>query len=129
MAVRTQLSVTMENKPGALAGMCSAFGERRVNILAFASSAHEGKSLVRMIVDKPPVARRALQAIGYAYTQEQVLGSRPPNRPGTLAAVAKRLGDAAVNIDYAYSGVEPGSSQQLVVLSVSDLGRGRRLVK
>ena len=129
MAIRTQLSVTMEDTPGTLAKMCSAFGEKKVNILAFASREHGGKSLVLVIVDKPAVAKKVLQTIGYACTEEQVLGTKLPNRPGTLATVAKRLGEAGMNIDYAYSGVEPGSAQQLVVLSVSDLDRAKKLVK
>lgn len=129
MAVRRQLSVTMENTPGTLARMCNALAERKVNILAFTSSEREGKSLVRVIVDKLAVAKKALQAIGYAYTEERVLGTKLPNRPGTIATVAKRLGDAGVNIEYAYSGAEAGSTQQLVVLSVSDFDQAKRLVK
>lgn len=129
MAIRRQLSVTMENTPGALAKMCSAFAEKKVNILAFASREHEGKSLVLVIVDRLEVAKKALQTIGYAYTEKQVLGTKLPNRPGTLATVANRLAEAGINIEYAYSGVEAGSAQQLVVLSVSDFERAKKLVK
>ena len=129
MAARKQVSVTMENTPGTLARMCSAFTERKVNILAFTSSEREGKSLVRLIVDKLQVAKKALEGIGYSYTEEQVLGTKLPNRPGMLGTVAKKLADAGINIEYAYSGVEPGPAQQLVVLSVSDLDRAKKLVK
>ncbi len=129
MAIRKQLLVGMENRPGTLATMCSALAEKNVNIIAMMSSERGGKSLVRMTVDKLPVAKRALQAIGYAYTEEQVLVTKVPNRPGTLAAVAKRLGDAGVNIDYAYLGAEAGSRQQLILLSVSDFDQAKKLVK
>ena len=129
MAVRKQLSVTMENTPGTLARMCGAFAANKVNILAFTSAEHEGKSLIRVIVDKVAPAKKALEGIGYHHTQDEVLATRLPNRPGTIAAVAKRLGDAGINVDYAYCGAEPGSSQQLMVLSVSDFGRARKLVK
>ena len=129
MAVRTQLSVTMENRPGTLATMCGAFGDKKVNILALTSGEREGKSLVRLIADKVAVAKRVLDEIGYTYTEEQVLATKLPNRPGTLAAVAQKLGDAGVNIDYAYYGAEPGSTQVLVILSVSDVERGKTLLK
>jgi hypothetical protein len=129
MAARKQVSVTMENTPGTLARMCSAFAERKVNILAFTSSEREGKSLVRLIVDKLKVAKKALEGIGYSHTEEQVLGTKLPNRPGMLGTVAKKLADAGINIEYAYSGVEPGPAQQLVVLSVSDFDRAKKLVK
>lgn len=129
MAVRKQLSVTMENRPGTLAATCEALAAKKVNILAFVSVEREGKSLVRMVVDKLPAAKKALQAVGASYTEEQVLATRVPNRPGTLAALAKRLGDAGVNINYAYLGAETGSAQQLLVLSVSDFGRARKLLR
>ncbi len=129
MATRKQLSVTMDNAPGRLAIMGDAFAAKNVNILAFISIEHEGRSLVRMIVDNVPAAKKALQGVGYAYTEEQVLVTKLANRPGTLARIAKRLGDAGANIDYAYLGAEPRSLQQLVVLSVSDFDRAKQLIK
>jgi hypothetical protein len=118
----------MGNSPGTLARMCGALGQKKVNILALMSREHEGKSLVHMVVDKSATAKKVLESIGYAYTEQQVLGGRVSNRPGTLAQVARRLGDAGVNIDYAYIGAEPGSRQLLVVLSVSDFDRAKKLV-
>jgi hypothetical protein len=130
MATRNQLSVVMDNVPGTLARMCSALAEQDVNLVAFTSSSEPaGRSLVRVVVDKLAVAKNSLQAIGYAYTEERVLTTELQNRPGTLATVAKELGDAGVNIDYAYLGAEAGSSQLLLVLSVSDLERGEQLVR
>ncbi len=128
MAILKQLSVTMENRPGTLEHMCGALAAKRVNILALMSSEHEGKSLVRMVVDKLAGAKKALNTIGYAYTEEQVLGAKVTNRPGTLAQVARRLGEAGVNIEYAYVGAQPGSRQLLIVLSLSDFDRGKKLV-
>lgn len=129
MAIRTQLSVSMDNTPGTLAKMCSALGEKRVNIVAHMSIEHEGRSLVRLVVDKVPVAKRVLEAITYPYTEEQVLTTTLTNRPGALAAVAKGLGDAGININYAYVGVEPGSSRPLGVFSVSDPARAKKVIK
>jgi hypothetical protein len=129
MAIRTQLSVTMDNVPGTLARMCGALAEKKVNILAVTSGEREGRSLVRMVVDKVRPAKQALDGLGYPYTEEQVLATKVGHRPGTLAAVAKQLGDAGVNIDYAYVGAEPGSRQLLLVLSVSDFERGQKLIR
>ena len=129
MAIRTQLSVSMDNTPGTLAKMCSALGEKRVNIVAHMSIEHEGRSLVRLVVDKVPVAKRVLEAITYPYTEEQVFTTTLTNRPGALAAVAKGLGDAGININYAYVGVEAGSSRPLGVFSVSDPARAKKVSK
>lgn len=129
MAVRKQLSVTMDDRPGTLATMCDAVAKHNVNILALTSTGREGKSLVRLIADRVAAAKRGLDEIGYPYTEEEVLATTLPNRPGTLAVVARKLGDAGVNIDYAYYGAEPGSRQVLLILSVADLAQGKKLVR
>lgn len=130
MATRKQFSVTMENRPGMLARMCTALTDHSVNILALMSVGQDGKSVVRMVVDKPSAAVKALDSIGYQYSQDDVLTSTVANRPGTLAKVAKALGDGGVNINYAYLGAEgEGQRHLLLVLSVSDLGKGQGLVK
>ncbi len=49
MAIRKQLSVTMDNQPGTLATMFRALAEKNVNIVALTSSEREGQSLVRML--------------------------------------------------------------------------------
>ncbi len=130
MATRKEFSVTMENRPGTLARMCAELAERNVNVVALMSIEHGGKSLVRMLVDKPAPAVKALDALGYQYTQGEVLTTAVANRPGTLGKVVKALGEAGVNINYAYLGAE-GESQRhlLLVLSVSDMERGKALVR
>lgn len=130
MATRKEFSVTMENRPGTLARMCTELAERNVNVVALMSIEQGGKSLVRMLVDKPAPAVKALDALGYQYTEREVLTTAVANRPGTLGKVVKALGEARVNINYAYLGAE-GESQRhlLLVLSVSDMEKGKALVK
>lgn len=128
--MRKQFSVTMENRPGVLARMCTALADHNVNILALMSVGQDGKSVVRMVVDKPSAAVKALEAIGYQYSQADVLTTIVANRPGTLAKVAKALGDSGVNINYAYLGAEgEGQRHLLLVLAVTDVERGQALVK
>jgi len=43
----------MEDQPGTVAGICRSLAVRGVNILAFQSCPSEGKSLVRLVGDKP----------------------------------------------------------------------------
>lgn len=130
MATRKQFSVTMENRPATLARMCTALAERSVNILALMSVERDGQSLVRMVVDQPAAAVKALDSIGYKYSQGEVLTATVANRPGTLGKVAKALGEGGVNIDYAYLGAEgEGQRHLLLVLSVSDPEKGKGLVK
>lgn len=123
MAMRKQFSVTMENRAGVLARMCTALADHNVNILALMSVGQDGKSVVRMVVDKPAGAVKALDAIGFQYSQADVLTATVANRPGTLGKVAKALGEG-------YLGAEgEGQRHLLLVLSVSDVAKGQALVK
>ena len=60
MAKSKELTVTIEDKPGALGKCFSALAERGVNILAFQSYVEEGESLARFIVDDVAAAKAVL---------------------------------------------------------------------
>jgi hypothetical protein len=62
-------------------------------------------------------------------SEEEVVGVRLANKPGTLAAAASKLGSAGVNISHGYTGAEEGSKEQLVVLAVSDLKQATKVLK
>ncbi len=57
-------------------------------------------SLIRLLVDKPVEAEMALTEAGHLLDKETILVFRLANEPGILGMVAKRFGDAKVNIDY-----------------------------
>ena len=52
--------------------------------------------------DDADAARRVLTGAGVVFEERPILDTFLPNEPGALAAVAKRLADAGVNIDSIY---------------------------
>ena len=124
-----ELSVQMEDRPGALGKTCRALAERGVNILAFQSVPFERKSLVRIIVDSPTTAKTVLHDQGLPYTEADVTQLKcSRNKPGELARAASLLGDAKININYAYSGVDPTANAPLIIFGVSDATRASSLL-
>jgi hypothetical protein len=123
MPVTKEFTVLMEDRPGALGKVCRALAEWRVNIVAFCSFPSEGKSLVRMVVDDPTTTKKVLDAEHLTYTEAEVVLVRVPHRPGELAPNASRLGDANININYAYSGIEPGTNVPLLIFGVAEVDR------
>jgi hypothetical protein len=118
----TELNLRMENQPGTLGKIGQALADRGVNILAFQSFPSEGKSLVRLAVDNLATAKAVLDSQKVSYSETDVAQIVLPNRAGELARAASRLGDAKININYAYSGVDP-TGKPLLLFGVSDLGR------
>ena len=128
MSTAKELNIQMEDRPGSLGKLCRALADRGVNILAFQASASERRSQVRLIVDNPATAKTVLDTEGMAYTEAEVAQVTLPHRPGELARAASRLGDANININYAYGGVEPRTNAPVAFFGVTEVGRAAKLL-
>lgn len=104
MAIRTELSLRLQNSPGSLARVCRVLADQRVNLIALCL---EGNGTLRMVVDNPIHAIATLREQHYQVEERDVLYTVMPNQPGSLARAVRLVADAALNLDYAYaSGVE-----------------------
>src|SRR3990172_10092245 len=113
-----EFSVRMDDEPGALAKVCRALADSNVNILAFQSIPWEDESLVRFVVDNPTKAKSVLDSQKLKHKEAEVAQVKLPNRPGELARAASQLGEADININYAYSGIEPTTNSPLIIFGV-----------
>ena len=82
-------------------------------------------SLIRLMVDKPGEAEKALLEANHLLEKEPILVFRLENRPGILGQVAQRFGEAGVNIDYIYGSAMEDATESIFVVHVaeSDLDR------
>lgn len=116
-----ELTITIEDKPGALGKCFTALAERGVNVLAFQSYVEEGESLARVLTDDADAAKAVLRDLGMIFEETDVVTVAVPHRPGSLAQAASLLGGARINIDYSYLGLEPGSADALLVFGVDQI--------
>ncbi len=123
-----EISVHMGDKPGTLGKVCRALADGKVNILAFQSIPSERKSLVRFVVDNPTAAKSVLDTEKLKYTEAEVAQVRLPHRPGELARAASQLGEAEININYAYCGIEPNSNASFLIFGVAEVGRAVKIL-
>jgi hypothetical protein len=123
MPIVTELTIRMDNRPGSLGKVCRALADRGVNIIAFQSIPSEKTILVCIVVDEQGAARAALDTERITYSEGEVVQFQLQHGPGELALAAAKLGDANINIQYAYSGVEPTTNAPLVIFGVTELGR------
>jgi hypothetical protein len=77
-------------------------------------------SLIRLLVDKPTEAEKALVKADHLVEKEQVLVFRLVNQPGMLGQVAKRLGEANVNIDYIYGSAMEDVKESIFVVHIAE---------
>jgi hypothetical protein len=128
MPIVKELTIRMDNRPGSLGRVCRALADRRVNIKAFQSIPSEKTILVCIVVDEHGAAKVVLDGEGITYTEGEVVQVQLPHGPGELARAASKLGDANVNVHYAYCGVEPNTNAPLVIFGVTEVGRAAMIL-
>ena len=130
MPIIKEFTIRLEDRPGTLGKLCQNLAEENVNILAYQQFAHEkGQGSVRLVVDNPDKTRATLDRQRADYRENEVAKVMLTNRPGELARVASRLGEQGINIDYGYSGAEPGANASFLILGVADAGKALKLVE
>jgi hypothetical protein len=88
-------------------------------------------SLIRLLVDKTDEAEKALIKANHLLDKDPVLVFKLANQPGILGKVAKRLGEANVNIDYIYGSAMEDARESIFVVHIaeSDFGRIKDILK
>jgi hypothetical protein len=127
MAKAKQLTVSCENRPGALAQITKVLGEAKVNILAFLTTTSGTEGPVQLVVDNPKKAKKALEGASLSYSETDVLHVELTNVPGALASFAGKLAAKEINITFGYATAAKGSRRASLVLGVSDLDQAARV--
>jgi hypothetical protein len=88
-------------------------------------------SLIRFLVDKPAEAEKALVKAKHLLDKDHVLVVKLMNEPGMLGRVAKKLGEANVNIDYIYGSAMEEAKESIFVVHIaeSDIDRIKNALK
>ena len=118
------LSIALENRPGALAEMGEALGRAGVSVEGGGAWVVDGKGTAHFLVADGAAARRALEAAGIRVLAEsEVLVQRlKQDVPGQLGLLTRRMAEAGVNIEVLYS-----DHNHQLILVVDDLARGREV--
>jgi hypothetical protein len=116
----TQLALFLDNKPGSLARVCQSLAEAKINIYAISTSDTVDHSVVRMVLSDPRRALHMFEEHSALAVESEVIMVHGDNRPGSLAWIAQSLGEAGINIEYAYCATSPKARQGLLILRLSD---------
>ncbi len=98
-----QISVFVENKPGAMSAMTGVLAENNIDMRALSLAETSDFGIVRIIVDNIYSATTVLKDAGYIHSVTDVLGVAIPNVPGGVNKVLGVLEEAGINIEYMYA--------------------------
>lgn len=99
----TELTVTCEDKSGALCDVLQVLGNAGVNLLGYCGYGMEGKGSIMLV---PEDAAKALAALQETYTEiesAEVVLVETSDKVGAGAELAKKIADAKVYIHYSYA--------------------------
>jgi hypothetical protein len=91
--------VELPNQPGSLAMVAEAVAEKGINITGVAGATSGELGSVSFTTDDESGTRKALGEKGWVYREVPIVRTSMEHRPGTLAAAARRLADAGINIE------------------------------
>jgi prepilin-type processing-associated H-X9-DG protein len=116
------LSIQLDNRPGALADMGEALGRAGVSVEGGGVFVHDGTGVAHFLFADGHVARAALEAAGIRVVavNEVVIQRLRQDVPGQLGRITRMLADAGVNVEVMYS-----DHDHQLILVVDDLARGR----
>lgn len=129
MPIVKQLTILLENNPGALSNVCSALASKDINILAMSVLDTIDSGLIRMVVDNHEHAVSILKEAGLNVIETDVLLLEMTHKPGTLAEITKQLSKARINIEYAYISVPPGDGRSMGIFWVSNLKKASEILE
>ncbi|MFX0026829.1 MAG: amino acid-binding protein [Candidatus Hermodarchaeota archaeon] len=118
------LTVVLKNEPGMLADMGEALGKMGINIEGLCGFPLKNEAFVHILVEDETTTRWALEEAGFevrAIREVLVVDlGQSVGKPGTGGKMARKIGDAGVNIDLIYF-----AENNRVVLGVDDLEKAR----
>ena len=98
-----QLSIFVENQPGALCAMTKVLADHGVDMRALSLAETGDFGIARVIVDNIYNATTVLKDAGYVHSLTPVVGVAIPDEPGGLNKVLEVLSAAGVNVEYMYA--------------------------
>jgi hypothetical protein len=113
------LTIDIENAPGALADVAAAISDAGVNIAAATCVGPGDRAELHILVPHAEAARHLLAISHVAVTRErEVVVVDVEDRPGVLADLTRKIAMAGVNIDLVYV-----ATRNRVVFGSEDLSR------
>lgn len=115
-----QISVFLENRPGALAEFTKILEKSSIDLRALSLAESEDFGIVRVIVDDPYKTIRILKEEGYICSVTKVIAVEIADKPGSLVRMLNVLGDNNVNLEYSYAFLAKKANSAFMILRVAD---------
>ncbi len=118
-----EFSVSLQNRPGAIAELTEALARQGVMLMAVHAAAFADTGMIQFVASNPDATVAALRDASVEYTTSQVLLVSVANQPGLLARLSRALAEQNININSVYLTL---SGQ--IVLNVDDVNAAQKVI-
>ena len=115
-----QISVFLENRPGALLGLTRVLAEKNVDMRAFSLAETSEFGIARIIVNDIDATAAVLSAEGFIHSITPVVAVAISNTPGGLNKALTALSEASVNVEYMYAFIGGKRESAYMIFRVAD---------
>ena len=116
----TQLSLFLENRPGALSEACAVLKNAGVNIRALSLADTQQFGILRLLVDDPAKGKEALAAENFVVKENKVLAIGVPDCAGGLAELFAIVDKLGLSVEYMYAFASGTADKAVIVFRFTD---------
>ncbi len=115
-----QLSIFVENKPGRMAEITRLLKENNIDIRALSIADTRDFGIMRLIVDNPSKAEKALKDADCTVSLTNVIAIGIADQPGGLATAMDVLNSVGISVEYMYAFISRTDDTAYVIIRVED---------
>ncbi|MCF8054918.1 MAG: amino acid-binding protein [Deltaproteobacteria bacterium] len=124
-----QISVLLDNVPGALAHLVEALDKEDITPKAMLTASVADDSMVRLVVNEPERAAVVLESFRFRFDISTVLAVEVPIHPTGMNAILKPLAAGGINIHYLYTTINRLGEETIVILGVNNIERAELILR
>ncbi len=125
-----QISFFLQNRVGALLGVARRLEELNIHICAISILDSADHAVVRIVVDRPSLAKEALLEKGLNVFETELVAVEVPIEKGIgLPRILTALIQAEVNVHYIYSLIVPTNGHPVIAFHVDSIETAAQILK
>ncbi|MGA3209024.1 MAG: ACT domain-containing protein [Syntrophales bacterium] len=110
-----QISIFLENKPGALESVMRLLKDANINIRSLSLADTSDFGILRLIVNDANKALKVLNDNGLRVSRTNVVAVEVPDRPGGLHSILAALAQHGINVEYLYAFIEKSGENAVII--------------
>lgn len=115
-----QLSLFLENKPGALSRPTRLLADAKLNILTLSIADANQFGILRLILRDWEKAKKLFEKNGFVVKVTDMVAVEVADRPGGLAEILEALVKAGINVEFMYAFTEKRQDKGVLIFRFDD---------